>query len=418
MGAGFGVGWRQVGACFLMLAGVGFIASGYSILAVPLSEEFKPSRMVLMLAMTLLSGVAALLSPSLGGLMDRVPLRRMVLVGVALLVSGYMALSFATSFLQVLVIFGLLIAPANVLMGPMAATVLLSRWFVRRRGTAVGIAISGVAMGTVIYPPIVQYLLDHHDWREAFRLLALVLLIGTVPAALMMVNSPADRGLHPDGAATDLAAGRAEGEAPPISARAILSDPVFWLICAIFAVVTAGMKGMVTNLAPLALDQGVKASDAALLISLYGACGFCGKLSFAAIADRLSPRTLIVASLIGFSAGMACLTQAANGYWTIALGVGMVGLFGGMMVPMQSLLVPQIFGQRVVGRAMGLIATVTLCALLSTPPLFGLIFDLTGSYQAIFLTFALLAGAMLLAVPYVRLHPRAVVAEAETLQRA
>ena len=87
------------------------------------------------------------------------------------------------------------------------------------------------------------------------------------------------------------------------------------------------------------------------------------------------------AALIGFAAGMACLTQAAVGYGTIALGVALIGLFGGLMVPTESYLAPRVFGQRAVGRAMGLLTGMTLCALLSTPPLFGLIFDLTGSYN-------------------------------------
>lgn len=78
------------------------------------------------------------------------------------------------------------------------------------------------------------------------------------------------------------------------------------------------------------------------------------------------------------------------------------------MVPMQSLLVPRIFGDRVVGRAMGLITAVMLCALLATPPLFGRIFDVTGSYTAIFVVFAVLAAAAaILGVPYLRLHIRA-----------
>jgi MFS family permease len=198
--AGLGIGWRQVAACFVLLAAVSFIASCYSIVSVPLGKEFHPSRMVLMLAMTVLSGVSALLSPVLGNLMDRISLRLMMVAGALFLAAGYAALSFATSFTHVLVIFGVLVAPANVLIGPVAATVLLSRWFVRRRGTALGIAIAGVAMGSVVYPPIVQWLLDHNAWRDAFRMLALVLLAGTLPAALLVVNRPSDRGLHPDGA--------------------------------------------------------------------------------------------------------------------------------------------------------------------------------------------------------------------------
>jgi MFS family permease len=403
----FAVGWRQVALSFVLLAAVAMIASAYSVVAVPLAQEFKPSRMVLMLAMTVLSGVSGLLSPLLGGLMDRVSLRRMMLAGTLLLAAGYAALSWATSFSQVLVIFGVLVAPANVLLGPVAVTVLLSRWFVKRRGTAIGIAIAGVAMGGVVFPPLIQWLVDSYEWRLGLRLFALVLLALTVPAAALVVNAPAERGLHPDGAEADVDTGVGRAAAPRISAIGIIADPAFWLAAFVFAVVLSGMKGMVTNLAPLAIDEGVRASDAALLISVYSGCGFVAKLGFAGVADRINPRTLMFVSLAGFASGMACLTQASAGYWAIAIGVGLIGLFGGLMVPLQSLLVPRIFGQHVVGRAMGLISFVTLCALLATPPIFGLIFDLTGSYEAISLGFAVLACATMLVVPYIRLHPRA-----------
>jgi predicted MFS family arabinose efflux permease len=332
----------------------------------------------------------------------------MMIAGSLFLAAGYAALSFTTKFSQVLLVFGVFIAPANVLIGPIIATVLLSRWFVKRRGAAIGIAIAGIAMGSVIYPPIVQWLLDHNTWREALRLVALVLLAGTLPAALLVVNRPGDRGLYADGSASApevVDPGIAAGA--PVSAGKILSDPAFWLAAAIFATVLSGMKGMITNLAPVVLDHGIKASGAALLISLYGACAFVAKLSFAAAADRLGPRPLLYISLLGFGCGMVCLTQAAVGYWMIALGVGLIGLLGGIMVPMQSLLVPRIFGDRVVGRAMGLITAVMLCALLATPPLFGLIFDVTGSYTGIFVVFAVLAAvAAILGVPYLHLHGR------------
>jgi hypothetical protein len=73
------------------------------------------------------------------------------------------------------------------------------------------------------------------------------------------------------------------------------------------------MKGMITNLAPVVLDQGIKASDAALLISLYGGCGFVAKLGFAGVADRFGPRALLITSLVGFGSGMACLTSGRFG---------------------------------------------------------------------------------------------------------
>ncbi|WP_372798802.1 MFS transporter, partial [Litorivivens sp.] len=191
MSSFFLLGWRQTAICFLMLAAVGMIAATYSLIAVPIAQEFQPSRMVLMLAMTVLSGTCAVLSPLIGNLMDRYSLRAMMVTGGLLLGVGYAGLSLAASFTHVLIVFGVLIAPANVLLGPVASTVLLSRWFVVKRGRAIGIAIAGISAGGFLFPMIIQGLLDTYQWREALQLLGLVLALWTIPAALLVVNHPA-----------------------------------------------------------------------------------------------------------------------------------------------------------------------------------------------------------------------------------
>jgi len=406
MSTSFAVGWRQTGICFVMLACTGMIASTYSLVAVPLAEEFQPSRMVLMLAMTVYSAVSAVLMPFLGILMDRYSVRRLMMLGGLLLGTGYAAISLAGSIDHVLVIFALLIAPANVLLGPLAATVLLSRWFEEWRGRAIGIAIAGVAAGGFFFPMIIQGLLDTHQWREALRLLGFILALATVPAALLVVDSPQLRGLNADGAARPSTRAQEEMARAPVTARELLTDPAFWMIAATVAIVTSGMKGMVTNLAPLAIDNGITATSAATLVSIYAGCGFIAKFAFAALSDRFGPRVLMFAALGGFAAGMATMTQAHLGYGMIATGVAIIGLFGGLMVPTESYLVPRVFGTRAVGKAMGLLSGTILIALLSTPPLFGLIFDLTGSYMGIFWTFTALALAALLWLPAIRLHPK------------
>ncbi|WP_372759294.1 MFS transporter, partial [Litorivivens sp.] len=319
---------------------------------------------------------------------------------------GYAGLSLAASFTHVLIVFGVLIAPANVLLGPVASTVLLSRWFVVKRGRAIGIAIAGISAGGFLFPMIIQGLLDTYQWREALQLLGLVLALWTIPAALLVVNHPAEAGVQPDGAGEALPQVQAEMQKTVVSPLQVLSDPAFWMIAGTVAVVTSGMKGMITNLAPLVMDAGIDVSRAAALVSTYAGCSFLAKLTFAALADRLGPRILMSLALGGFSLGLACLTQSHLGYGVIALGVGLTGLLGGFMVPMESYLAPRVFGQHVVGRAMGLLTGVVLIALLCTPPLFGLIFDLTGSYKGIFWTFSLLALVTLLFVPSLRLHPR------------
>jgi MFS family permease len=115
---------------------------------------------------------------------------------------------------------------------------------------------------------------------------------------------------------------------------------------------------------------------------------------------------LMFASLGGVALGMACLAQTGSGYWTIAIGIGIVGMFGGLMVPIESYLAPRIFGQRAVGKAMGLLAGTILLTLLISPPLFGYIFDLTGSFAGMFWTYCGMALVALLWVPWIRLTAR------------
>jgi len=406
MSTSFAIGWRQVGATLMLLAAAGMIAATYSIIAVPLAAEFQPSRTMLMLAMTVLSGASALLSPLLGGWMDRLSLRVMMVCGGVLLASGYFAISCATSFNAVLIIFAVMIAPANILLGPVAMTVLLSRWFSRRRGRAIGIAIAGISVGGFFFPMIIQSLLNAHPWREALQWLALVLLVWTLPAAMLVVNRPEDRGLHADGDAAPPEAVDEPAQESMASAREILSDPAFWMLAVTVAIVTAGMKGMITNLAPMVVDNGYAAADAAPLISLFAACSFAAKMSFAALADRLGLRVLMFAALGGFAVGLACLTQASLGYQIVLVGVAITGLFGGLMIPVESYVAPRIFGKQAVGRAMGLLTGTVLIGLLATPPLFGLIFDLFGSYRGIFWTFSGFALLALLWLPRIPLHQR------------
>ena len=118
-------------------------------------------------------------------------------------------------------------------------------------------------------------------------------------------------------------------------------------------------------------------------------------------------RHLLFVSVMGVAAGLACLIRPETGYWLIAIGVALLGFFAGFMVPLQSFLIPRIFGEQVVGRVSGLLNVVVLAALLITPPLFGRIFDITGSYALIFTIFTALSAGTLLLVPYIRLHPRA-----------
>lgn len=402
----FALGWRQVWLSIAVLSIGSMITTTYGVIAVPLMQEFGPSRMVLMLTISVISVVASVLSPGFGALMDRVSLRPVMAAGILLVAGGYLALSFATAFWQVLVIFGALIAPGQVATGALAATVLLSRWFSAMRGRAMGIALTGVSLGGIIFPVLVQAFLDQTDWRTAMRLFALVIALIGLPCTLLVINRPSDVGLHADGAAAEPQhAPIADLDERGMTARRILSDPTFWMLAVILAIFYTGMRGIVTNIAPLAADEGIDATLAALLLSSYSAFGVIAKLTYAAISDRVDPRRLLLVVMIGATASHLCLTMAEQGFAMIAAGAILMGLFGGSMMPMQSYLVPRIFGRNVVGKVYGLLGMAMFVFTVGTPPLFGLIHDLFGNYDAIFLAYAGLMLAAMLMVPRLRLDP-------------
>ena len=109
----FAVGWRQVFASMVVMACSGMVAPTYGIVAVHLASEFGSSRMVLMLAITVMSVASGVISPIAGGFMDKSSLKRIMMIGVAGMIGGFFALSFVNSFAAVLVVYGLLMAASQ-----------------------------------------------------------------------------------------------------------------------------------------------------------------------------------------------------------------------------------------------------------------------------------------------------------------
>lgn len=402
----FSAGWRQVWLCLILMAVNSMVTMTYGIIAVPLMHEFHPSRMVLMMTMSVIAVVATVASPPLGTLMDKVSVRWVVVYGAVSICVGYFLLSFATDFLHILVIYGLFMGPPQVATGAMSASVLLSRWFSEARGRAMGIAIAGISVGGFCFPPLVQMLIDIFAWREAMQVLAIGLAVLTIPAALMVIDHPAQRGLFPDGAQSEPLHADASRIAQGLSNRAILTDPTFWLFALILSIFFSGMRGLVTNVAPLAADQGIDPALIAYLLSFYSAAGVVAKLGFAAIADRVNPRLLMLVSLIGVGVAHGCMIASEQGYAMIALGSTLMGLFGGAILPLQGFLVPRIFGASVVGRVSGLLGIAMFAFNFVTPPLFGLIHDMFGNYDAIFMAYVALVMIGIAVLPRMRMGPR------------
>ncbi|HEY7775573.1 MAG TPA: MFS transporter, partial [Kineobactrum sp.] len=310
-------GWFLVGVAFVvMMVSNGAIMYSYSVVAVPLGAAFESSRMAMMLGITAMTLAGGVLSPFLGGMIDRGSLRLMMLVGAAGLSAGYVLLSLTTASWQVPIVYAVFMALGMNLLGPLAASTLLARWFTRKRGLVLGIAAVGTSVGGFLLPPLIQWLIDSFAWRNALRILGVGSLLVTLPAVWLVVNRPEDRGLSPDGDSPPPGGGTPP---PQISTAALLRERNFWLVALVMSLLFGVYSALLSNLVPFALDTGADAEGAALLISVLALSGIAGKLGFGAIADRVDLRVGLGSSILLIVFGLAAYLLG-DGYTALLLG--------------------------------------------------------------------------------------------------
>lgn len=391
---GFAVGWRQVAVVFYMLAlATGIVFSSYGIVSAPIGREFHASHSVVMMGVGAILFVGAIMSPTIGGWIDRFSFRSLATMAAVLLSSGLMALSFAQAMWQVIAIYALFMAIPSVICGPMGASVLLMRWFVQRRGRAMGFAMAGLSAGSFLFPFLIQHLIDATDWRIALRILSLFAAVTMIPVALFaIVNRPGDRGLNPDGSAeapVEQVSKRAQGK--PVSAREVVSDSNFWLVAFAIGMPMSAGTGTSSNIVLLAADIGVEAKLAALVMSTIAVSSALGKLTFAAIGDRFDCRLVLFFGMTLTVASMFTLAFAGS-LTPLFIGGALIAFGSGLLNPLWGMVFSRAFDPATVGKVMGLVMSVAMVLSVVSPVLLGKLRDMTGTYEAPFLLY----GAVIL----------------------
>jgi predicted MFS family arabinose efflux permease len=401
-------GWWQVAVAMIAQASSsGAVFTAFSVIAVPLQGAFQSSRTLLMSAVTMTFLVIGVVNPFLGAAMDRYSLRTLMLIGAAFLVLGFFSLSFTASMIQVVVVYAVFMAIPNVLLGPLAASTLLSRWFSRCRGLVMGLAASGTAIGGLLLPPLLQWLFNAFEWRTALRLFSAILLLIVVPVVtLLTINRPADRNLYPDGDAHPPADAAVNHFAQFSSTAGVLRDRNFWFIAVVVGLVFAGATGLSTSLLPLILDKGISADKGALLLSIFAVGNFAGKMLFAAVGDRVKLR-LALATAILLQAFSVFGFLRADTYPLLVVASLLLGLGLGGLLPLWTFLLSRAFGALSIGRVMGLMSVVLTVFNLASPMLFGLAFDKAGNYSPALIGHIVALCIAMLLLPQIRTQPTA-----------
>jgi cyanate permease len=236
---------------------------------------------------------------------------------------------------------------------PVPYGVVISHWFNRHRGLALGLSMMGIGIGSVVVPILAQRLITIFGWRTAFAMFGVAVLLLPLPIiAALLQDDPEERGLQPDGDEKRQVSNLAPHDKEGLSWREIWHSPTFWVLICIFSLAGASVHGVVLHISAILTDRGVTTERAALATSLVGAAVIIGRLGSGYLLDRLfAPRVAIL--FYGATAlGIAMLCTGMNG--SLALVAAFLGGLGmGAEVESMGYMISRYFGLAAFGTAYG-----------------------------------------------------------------
>jgi MFS family permease len=332
-----------------------------------------------------------------GKLYDRYGPRWVIFVSTVLLAGGYMCTALVRSLWQFYLFYGILAAVgtggASV---PLIAS-LMSKWFEKRRGLAISLALSGTCLGQFVLVPIFNRFVLTYSWRTSYLLIGLVILVlNTLLALAVIKGDPVDLGFKPYGHknandAVDLNPSTVSAaHDPDLNLPQAMKTYSFWLFLIFMFICGSGDFLVATHLVPFVTDYGVSPTAAANMLALYGLMGLGGILVAGPISDLIGNKIPIaltfVLRLLLFVLILKYRTPLS--FYIFAAGFGFTWL---VTAPLTTTLVGRLYGFAHVGIISGFITTVHHLGGGFWAYMGGLLFDQTGSYQIIFIFSAVLA---------------------------
>jgi predicted MFS family arabinose efflux permease len=266
-------------------------------------------------------------------------------------------------------------------MGALAITwtQLISLWFIRHRGLALAIGLSGTGITAALVPGLLASLIEQHGWQAAFISLAALNLL-LIPLALWWLQLPAPLSASAS-TAHKSSPDRAEQAQLGLAFQQGLMSGRYWVCNIAICLVVAAVIGMVTNTVPILRERGFSATEAGMIFSSFGVALIGGRLLVGFFLDRLWPPGVAAISLLLPSLGCLLLLVASNDITTMIIAVALIGIGTGAEFDIAAFLLARYFGMKDYSRLMGLHQGLVTVASALAPLLFAILYRESGNYQ-------------------------------------
>ena len=401
-----------------VLVGVAFITGGFNtgvgtwaltVFAKPMTDELGWSRTTFFAALTIYTALPGLLSPLVGPFRDTARGPRFLMLGGSIILGfSLMSLRWVDSLWQYYLFFGVLGSIGSMGLGETMTQVILPKWFVRKRGKALGIAVMGGGMGPLLAPITLYGLVSAIGWRDTWLVMGTAVLVVLVPLSFLVRTRPEDMGLLPDGdqePAEKPLETRTKPRIPDensLTRGEALRSPAFWFIVLAFGLGGLGQRGFQVNWLPYLQDVGFSTGVGALAITVYGIFSVSVRPFWGVLGDRVPVRSLIVAQSFLTASSVLLLIYVTGLPMLLAFMILFGVTMGGSFI-LRPLLIANYFGRDHLGAISGMMRPFQSFTGAIGPIFVAAIYDLHGSYYwsfvLVMIGFATTGAVILLAMP-------------------
>ena len=358
------------------------IWQGFTAFFLPILRDFGVSRPLLSGAFSIRQVESGFLSPLVGYIIDRTSPRKVIIIGILMSGLGLILTGLSTNIINFYLAFILMSAGVSFSNHSVAWSVMVTRWFNKKRGRATGLTFMGGAFGgpSLIF---IAILLESYGWRSSVIILGIGMWVIGIPLALVARSRPEDYGYLPDGDTeidSEIETKNAVQQNDTyFTLKQAMSSKYFWGIIAIFGTQSVSIQGLLTHQIAYLEGIGFSTTIAASTVAIYFGVSGIGRFVVGFLTDRFDWQGVFIAMVIGQVIGLLMLANVSV-YSHAAAAALVMGFSHGMMVPIRLIISSKLFGTNNLGSIWGTVDGITLALGVVGPVYLGWTFDTFGSY--------------------------------------
>ena len=364
------------------------INNSFGVFYHPFINEFGWHRAVISGAVSLSYLLHGFISIFLGSLNDRFGPRLIITACGFILGLGFLMMSGLKAVWQLYLFYGVIVGFGLSAMDLIPLST-VARWFEKKRGIMSGVVKMGTGLGMVVMPIFVTWLITTYSWRRAFTVLGLLIMAVIVSLAQFLVRDPAKKGQWADNNRGPVPGGLNLQEGG-LSYGETIRTRQFWTICVVYFIILFCAYTIVLHIVQHAIDLGISASNAAHVLSAIGAVSIVGRFVMGGAGDRIGHKSALIICLLFLSIALTWL-QFAKELWMLYLFSIIYGFAHGGFFALVSPVAAGLFGTRAHGVILGNIIFSSTIGGAIGPVLAGHVFDVTRSYQIVFIILVILS---------------------------